>query len=150
MKKFYLIVILFLGLNIGSFCQVTPAYIKYFDKSIAKNIEINLDEETTKYLQMYVGFNRKNNGILGYRIKIYSKNNSQSRNQSHQEKAKFEALYPKHKAYNVYNNPNFEVFVGDFADRISAMNFLMEISNKYPRAYIVQSYISVGNIKNPE
>lgn len=150
MKKLYLLLIIVFILNINCFTQTTPIYIKYFDKSYFKNIEINQDSETTRYLQSYAGFNKKNNGIMGYRIKIYSQNNALSRNQSNEVKSQFETQFHGHKAYRIYNNPNFEVFVGDFVDRFSAMAFLLKINKKYPRAYIVQSYISVSKIDTEE
>ena len=138
MKRFLIIISLIIIVN-----QLYSQEIKYFKKDYSDKIIIIQDPSIPNYMEAYRNYNKKNNGILGYRIKIYSQNNAIARTQSQTIKTEFEAQYPDQKAYRKYNDPNFEVFVGDFVTKMEAMAFMSKINSKYSRAFVVKSVINV-------
>jgi hypothetical protein len=143
MKNLLIILIFFIAGN-----QLMGQEIKFLNKSYSDKISINQDDAITKYMEAYHNYIKKNNGILGYRIKIYSQNNAIARTQSKTVKTQFEAQFPEQKAYQKYDDPNFEVYVGDFISKIEAIAFMNKINSKYPSAFVVKSVISIADTDN--
>ncbi|MDR2836622.1 MAG: hypothetical protein LBV69_10625 [Bacteroidales bacterium] len=119
--------------------------VKYFSKSYSKNITITQNSDITNYIETCVGLNKRQNGFMGYRIKIYSQNNALARNQANTIAANFREQFPEQKAYVEYVEPNFEVHVGNFIDRLEAVAFLNENNKKYPAAFIIKTIITYPN-----
>lgn len=78
----------------------------------------------------------------GYRIRIFSDNKQNSRQESESLVMQFEAKYSNIKAYRSYSSPYFRVSIGDFRTLNEAKAFLEIIKIEYPKAYPVKEKIN--------
>lgn len=85
-----------------------------------------------------------NTTIKGYRVKIHF---SADKNKSKEIKAKFIATYPNVPAYEKYDQPNFNIRVGDFRTKLEAYKFLKELLPEFPSSFIVQDNIELPSIE---
>lgn len=78
----------------------------------------------------------------GYRIRIFSDNKQNSRQESEALVLLLEAKYPNVKAYRSYSSPYFRVSIGDFRTLNEAKAFLEIVKIEYPKAYPVKEKIN--------
>ena len=76
--------------------------------------------------------------IKGYRVKIHF---GTDKSKAKEVKAQFIAKYPEVPAYEKYDQPNFNIRVGDFRTKLEAYNFLKQVQVDYPAAFLVQDEI---------
>lgn len=79
--------------------------------------------------------------FMGYRVRIFFDNRQSARQDSEAMMEKFESLYPGIPAYRSYVNPYFKITVGDFRTKSEAMSFLRQITDVFPKAFIVKEGI---------
>lgn len=94
------------------------------------NENVIADSKINNYLDRY----RNTYKLSGYRIQIHS---GSKKEDARKVKTTFLQLYSKTKAYEIYQQPNFRVRVGNFTTRLEATRFLMDIQKHFPNAYIV-------------
>ena len=76
--------------------------------------------------------------IKGYRVKIHF---GTDKSKAKETKAQFIAKYPEVPAYEKYDQPNFNIRVGDFRTKLEAYNFLKQVQVDFPAAFLVQDEI---------
>jgi hypothetical protein len=84
--------------------------------------------------------------IKGYRIKIHF---GADKNKAKEVKAKFILKFPQYKAYEKYDQPNFNIRVGDFRSKLEAYKALKEIQPEFPSSFIVQDEIEMPDLDPP-
>jgi hypothetical protein len=94
------------------------------------NESVIADSKINHYLERY----KNTYKLTGYRIQIHS---GSKKEDARKVKINFLQLYSKTKAYEIYQQPNFRVRVGNFATRLEATSFLMDIQKHFPNAYII-------------
>jgi hypothetical protein len=94
---------------------------------VTKNIVLNMDKET----------------INGYRVQLHF---GGDRKKAQKIKTDFLQNYPEVSAYELYQQPNFKIRVGDFRTRLEAQKFLKELSATFPGAYIVNDDINLPKL----
>ena len=99
--------------------------------------EIVQDYKIKALLDKHIEINAKSS-IKGYRVKIRF---GSDKNKANEIKAKFSTGYPNVPAYAKYDQPNFNIRVGDFRTKLEAYKFLKEIQTEFPSAFIVQDDI---------
>lgn len=82
--------------------------------------------------------------IKGYRIKIHF---GADKAKAKEIKAKFVARFPKVPAYEKYDQPNFNIRVGDFRTKLEAYRFLKEVQVEFPSSFIVQDDIEFPSLE---
>jgi hypothetical protein len=80
----------------------------------------------------------KTDRIRGFRIQIHS---SDKRESARKVKSNFLLLFPEVKSYDMYQQPYFNVEVGDFLTKLEAQCFLNQLHEHFPNAFIVPNYI---------
>mgnify|MGYP001257159177 CR=1 FL=1 len=85
--------------------------------------------------------NKRNEGIKGYRIQIYSGN----RKQANEIKAEFIDGNDSLNAYIVYEQPYFKTRVGDFRTKIEAEKALRKLIKLYPGSFVLGDFIEPKN-----
>ena len=65
-------------------------------------------------------------------------------------KAKFLSQFPDVAAYEKYDQPNFNIRVGDFRTKLEAYRLLKELQQEFPSAFIVQDEIELPELEIPE
>ncbi len=78
----------------------------------------------------------KKENLEGYRIQVFTGNTSE-RQKAQSIKASIESDYSVN-AYIEYEAPLFKVRVGDFVDKIEAMQLKHRLGKNYPNTYIVK------------
>ena len=84
-------------------------------------------------------FNTKKKGIEGYRVQIHFGAN---RDAAKEIKTKFLSLYSEVEAYEIYQQPNFKIRVGDCRSRFDAEKLQKEIEIDFPNSFVVQDIIN--------
>ncbi len=78
----------------------------------------------------------QNSKLEGYRIQIFSGNTTE-REKAESIKQAVEEKY-NIRTYVEYSNPLFKVRVGDFIDKIEAVQLKHQLEKEYPNTYIVK------------
>ena len=82
----------------------------------------------------------------GYRVGIYSGNDSKAQENSLAAKEKFETEFPDINVYWVYDNPYFKVTAGDCLTEEEAVMLLAQVRRLFPKAYVVRAGMTVDNV----
>lgn len=100
-------------------------------------VEIVQDFKLTELLAKHVESKSKS-PVKGYRVKIHF---GTDKAQAYEVKKKFMELYPNVSAYVKYDQPNFNVRVGDFRTKLEAYKFFKMIQSEFTSAFLVQDDI---------
>lgn len=99
------------------------------------------DSKIEELMKKRVEINKKTNGKKdGYRIQIHF---GAERSEAKNIKSKFLSSHPSIPAYEVYQQPNFKIRVGDFKTKIDAHRSLKEVQKNFPGAFIVEDKIEM-------
>ncbi|MDR1865560.1 MAG: hypothetical protein LBR08_08315 [Bacteroidales bacterium] len=114
---------------------------------IEKNsrIEIIQPPQAEMLLNMQIANNHLQKGISGYRIRIFSQSGQYARQRATEAKTMFMRNFPDVNTYWKYNEPNYQIFVGDFRTKTEALYQYKQISKKIPSAFIVKDIINIFN-----
>ena len=141
-KRNYLyFILLYLLFNANSRAQT---------KADTGKISIIQDHKIDELVEKHVEINSKL-PVKGYRVKIHF---GADKNKAKEAKVKFLAQFPTVPAYEKYDQPNFNIRVGDFRTKLEAFRFLKELQSEFPSAFVVQDEIefqdsqSEGKIPN--
>ena len=83
------------------------------------------------------------NAMPGYRLQICFDNNKSIVDEA---KKKFLLLYPKINTYMVFEDPNFNLMVGDFRTLIAAEKIKLKIQGEFTVSIIHKSIIKLPRI----
>lgn len=101
-----------------------------------------IDDLVTKHIEI-----NSKTPIKGYRVKIHF---GADKNKAKEVKAKFLSQFPDVAAYEKYDQPNFNIRVGDFRTKLEAYRLLKELQQEFPSAFIVQDEIELPELEVPE
>lgn len=112
--------------------------IGYSDEASLSSIY--LDSTTQSYLDRYTKENI--NKVKGYRIEIFSQAGANSKSKAKEMEKKFKTQFPELAAYILWDNPNYELRVGDYRTRLEAEKALSAIKAYFPFAFIREDKIN--------
>lgn len=112
-----------------------------------KKIQFIQKEEIHNLILRHIAKNRREGGIQGYRIRIFSDLGMNARTESEEAKTKFFENFPNIPIYRKYNAPYFKVYVGDFRTKIEAVKNLKKIKRVFPNAFIVPDKINYPELE---
>lgn len=101
------------------------------------NVEIVQEYKVQELLNKHIEINSKA-PIKGYRIKIHF---GADKNRAKEIKGTFLTKFPDVPAYEKYDQPNFNIRVGDFRTKLEAYKFLKAVQIEFPSAFLVQDEI---------
>ena len=115
-------------------------------KTTEKTVHYYEDSRLTELQEMY---NKKHEEglIKGFRIELFSISGANSRAKAYEALLDFKEKYENTNAYVEWNEPNFEVEVGDYRSRLEAQKALKEFSSSYPFAFIKKTKIKLPNLE---
>jgi hypothetical protein len=58
--------------------------------------------------------------------------------------------FPSVEAYEKYDQPNFNIRVGNFRTKLEAYKFLKQVQPEFPTAFIVQDEIEFPELENEQ
>jgi hypothetical protein len=132
MKKF--VPILFL-----IFAAMTFFSLSSYAQEQNKKVIYHEDPRIAKLIEKNRAVQAKKKGIDGYRVQIHFGAN---RNQAKEIKSKFLSLYPDIEAYEMYQQPNFKIRVGDCRTRFEADKLQNKIAADFPNSFVVQDIVN--------
>lgn len=96
----------------------------------------------------YILYNKRLNGLEGYRIQIYSSSDRNAKEESGKVSADFMGKFPDIVSYPpIFDKPNYyKVRVGDYRNRIEGTKYLLRIRKVYPDAYLVPDVINFSDL----
>ncbi len=100
-------------------------------------VEFAVEDNVQELLLKHVVINT-NAPIKGYRVKIHF---GTDKNKAREIRGNFNAKFPYVPAYEKYDQPNFNIRVGDFRTKLEASKFLKEVQVEFPSAFLVQDEI---------
>lgn len=109
-------------------------------------IQFIQDKKIGELITKHIQLNEKA-GISGYRIKIHF---GADKNLAKEIKVKFISIYPNVPAYEKYDQPNFNIRVGNFRTKLEAYKFLKQIQGEFASAFIVQDEIEFPTIEKDQ
>ena len=110
----------------------------------AGKVEIIKDAQIDDIIKKKIELNKKIEGkVSGYRVQIHF---SADRNKAKEIKSNFLLKYPDVATYEIYQQPNFKIRVGDFKNKLDAYRFLKQISNDFTGAFIVDDDVKMVKI----
>jgi hypothetical protein len=109
-------------------------------------LNINQDERLEELVRRHIHINENNNGIPGYRIRIFSQSGQDARSRAQNVTARFFESYPDVNTYMLWDPPNWKVYVGDFRTRSEALKLQRKINRAYPYSFIISDRINLPSI----
>jgi len=106
------------------------------------SLEIVQEKKVQDLVNKHIEINSKA-AIKGYRIKIHF---GSDKNKAKEIKSKFISKFPDIAAYEKYDQPNFNIRVGDFRSKLDAYKALKEIQLEFPSSFLVQDEIEMPNL----
>ncbi len=117
-----------------------------FAQNDTGKVEIIQDYKIKELQAKHIEVNAKS-PIAGYRIKIHF---GSDKTKAKEVKVKFMSKFPGIPAYEKYDQPNFNIRVGDFRTKLEAYKALKEIQPEFPSSFIVQDEIEFPELNTPE
>ena len=129
------------------FCSIIFIFFNQFifaQNSISDTgkVEIVQEYKVKELVNKHIEVNSKA-PIKGYRIKIHF---GSDKNKAKEIKAKFISKFPEISAYEKYDQPNFNIRVGDFRTKLEAYKALKEIQLEFPSSFLVQDEIEMPKL----
>jgi hypothetical protein len=110
-----------------------------FSQTNCGTLHLSQGTKITQQVELYQQQNELLKKTKGYRVQIHFGSN---RTIASEAKTKFMQMENKHIAYEIYQQPNYKVRVGDFRTRIEAYQFLKEIHTTFPNSFLVEDDIN--------
>jgi len=108
---------------------------------IGPGVTVMQSESLKNAFSKYVS-NNASKPLSGYRIRVFFESGQQARNRCAYVTATLKRMYPTMGVYQVYESPNFMVYLGDFRTRHDAMPVFNEIKAMYPTAIVMRETIN--------
>ena len=105
-------------------------------------VELVQEYKIKELVNKHIEINSKA-AIKGYRIKIHF---GSDKNKAKEIKAKFISKFPEISAYEKYDQPNFNIRVGDYRTKLEAYKALKEIQLEFPSSFLVQDEIEMPKL----
>ncbi|MCK6650490.1 MAG: SPOR domain-containing protein [Bacteroidia bacterium] len=117
-----------------------------FAQNDTGKVEFIQDYKIKELQVKHIEVNAKSS-IDGYRIKIHF---GSDKTKAKEIKGKFIAKFPLIPAYEKYDQPNFNIRVGNFRTKLDAYKALKEIQPEFPSSFIVQDEIEFPDLTTSE
>jgi hypothetical protein len=124
------------------FLMFSVLYVNAQDNGAVSKVEVVQDPKIEELLKKYIDANAKA-PIKGYRIKIHF---GSDKNKAKEVKSNFVARFPNIPAYEKYDQPNFNIRVGDYRTKLEAYKALKEIQADFPSSFLVQDDIEMPQL----
>ncbi len=102
---------------------------------------VHVDDLIVAEYHKLISKSMKEEGVPGYRIRIFSESGLGAKEEQRRIRAKFLSLYPGIDAYNDYDEPYFKVYVGDCRTRSEALKLHDEVRKNFPHSIIIEDMI---------
>lgn len=113
------------------------------DTSHYGKVTYHQDQEITTLINKHIICSENSKTIPGFRVQIHF---GSVREKSSEIRTKFLKLFPEMNAYEIYQQPNFKIRVGDFRTRLEAQGFQKQLSSEFPSSFVVVDQIQLPKL----
>ena len=108
---------------------------------------IEQDPRLDTLISRYILYNRKLNGMEGFRIQIFNSSEKNARETSGKVRAEFMSKFPDIISYASFDRPGYyKIRVGDYRTRIEGTKYLLMVRKVFPDAYLVPDIINFPDL----
>jgi len=129
-------------LSVLFLCFVSPYLVAQKTSSDTGRVELVQEYKIKELVGKHIEVNSKA-PIKGYRVKIHF---GSDKLKAKEVKAKFISKFPDIAAYEKYDQPNFNIRVGDFRTKLEAYKALKDIQVEFPSSFLVQDDIELPKL----
>ncbi len=134
---------------------VLSLLICFSNNFLNAQVEVVADGRLQTILEKHVEYNQIAKTSIGFRIKVATFTGDNAKNKAFNLKKQLLEAFAGQRVYVVFDEPNFNVKMGDYATRLDAYSFYIQIKQQINTAIIVRDYInspliSEEDISNPE
>jgi hypothetical protein len=106
-------------------------------------LSIEQDPAIDSLINRYILYNRKINGMEGFRIQIYNSSERNAKEESGKMQIEFMSKFPNITSYVLFEKPGYyKIRAGDYRTRIEGTKYLLMIRKVFPDAYLVHDIIN--------
>lgn len=118
-------------------------------------IDVVADGRLQTILEQHIAYNSMTKTFPGYRIKVEKFTGENARKQAFDLKKQLLEIFPEQRVYINFDEPFFNVKIGDFTSRLDAYALFSKIKPQISTAVIVPDYvnapvISIEDLQAPE
>jgi hypothetical protein len=126
-----------------------------FSNNTYSQVEVVADGRLQTILEEHITYNQMSKTFIGYRIKVATFTGEGAKSKAFNLKDQLMKAYPNERCYVFFDEPNFNVKIGDYVSRLDAYSTYMKIKPQISTALIVKDYInspiiSEDDLKAPE
>lgn len=126
-----------------------------FSNNTYSQVEVVADGRLQTILEEHITYNQMAKTFVGYRIKVATFTGEGAKSKAFNLKEQLIKAYPDERSYVFFDEPNFNVKIGDYVSRLDAYSTYMKIKPQISTALIVKDYInspiiSEDDLKAPE
>lgn len=133
-NRIFAVLLLFTGIAVGHAQDSATV-------ATSKMYSLHQSPEISALMEQYKTFNRKREGIDGYRLQI---SYTDVREEAYKGKAAMYREFPELKSYVEYEQPYYKLRIGDFRTRLEATYYLQQVILLYPGAFIVKDKVKLN------
>jgi len=151
LKRTLIPFLLFIVFQIPSWAQYTLSTADLMrrnnENSLMGKLVIEQDPRVDTLISRYILYNRKLNGMEGFRIQIFNSSEKNAREASGKVRAEFMSKFPDISSYASFDRPvYYKIRVGDYRTRIGGTKYLLMIRKVFPDAYLVPDIINFPDL----
>ncbi len=108
---------------------------------------IEQDPRVDTLISRYILYNRRLNGMEGFRIQIFNSSEKNAREASGKVRTDFMSRFPDIISYASFDRPGYyKIRVGDYRTRIEGTKYLLMVRKVFPDAYLVPDVINFPDL----
>lgn len=128
----------------GTKCQSSSIFeeVEYSSNAADGKVRIIQDDDIKTLVEKHQWTKSKYNGIVGYRIRIFSNSGPSAKAGYDRMMAQFGYSYDSISIHPEFDYPNYKIYVGDFRTESEALKFRKQIEHQFTGAFIVRRKIN--------
>lgn len=121
---------------------VSFAFIFACIGNLSAQVEVVADGRLQTILEQHIIYNSMSKTFAGYRIKVAKFTGDDAKDKAFDLKQQLLEIFPSQRVYVVFDEPFFNVKMGDFHTRLEAYALLKQIKPQISSAVIIQDYVN--------
>ncbi len=110
--------------------------------NLMAQVEVVADGRLQTILERHIIYNSMSKTFVGYRIKVAKFTGDEAKDKAFELKQQLLEIFPSQRVYVVFDEPFFNVKIGDFHTRLDAYALLTQIKPQISTAVIIQDYVN--------
>lgn len=126
------------------------AFIFAYIGNLLAQVQVVADGRLQTILEQHIIYNSMSKTFAGYRIKVAKFTGDEAKDKAFELKQQLLEIFPSQRVYVVFDEPFFNVKMGDFHTRLDAYALLKLIKPQISTAVIIQDYVNAPVISEED